>query len=255
MARVMRLAPVLWLAVLAGCPSRAANELTADGYGGDDDRNPGGSEPAMCARDADCVLAGSHCCDCKTFAVSASDPTVKACAGVVCPGDPTGATCPQGARAACVERACEVVCEPLACDSSCEGGYATDPSTGCLSCACAGSPTLSGCMRDSDCVQTRADCCGCAAGGADTAVLASERDAFDAQLACPTAPLCPGTNTCDPAAEPRCIGGQCQLTASSPPPNACGRPDLPPCPAGTVCTVNTEPDANEQGVGVCTAPS
>jgi hypothetical protein len=116
-------------------------------------------------------------------------------------------------------------------------------------------PAANGCTVDSDCVQTRADCCGCARGGQDTAVLATGLTAFDGSLNCEMDPVCPGVDTCEPMAAPRCVQGRCELLATDMlPAQACGRPDLPACPSGTVCTVNSDASANEQGVGVCGPP-
>jgi hypothetical protein len=86
-------------------------------------------------------------------------------------------------------------------------------------------------------------------------VPAGMLDDFVDGLGCTGSESCPGVSTCNPGDEPRCIGGQCMLTGGTAPPpqaDACGRPDLPPCPAGTVCVING-PDA-EAGTGRCEAP-
>lgn len=243
------------VAVLCGLPlASACLPGDRDAATIEDPAEPGGAPGGAleaCAVDADCALAASSCCGCPEFAVSLADPAYQACAGVPCPD--AGGACPANVRAACAAGACVVACEPLACPASCEAGFAVD-ATGCLTCACAGAADLGGCTTDADCVQTRADCCGCAQGGADTAVLAGERAAFDAALACPAAPACPAVDVCDPAAAPRCLQGACSLApAASPPPGACGRADLPACPAGQVCVVNLSPAASQDGIGVCGA--
>ena len=105
-----------------------------------------------------------------------------------------------------------------------------------------------------------ADCCGCARGGADTAVPAAEADAYVMGLGCPANPgevPCPEVTTCAADVGPRCILGQCVLGDSSLgppplPPGACGRADLPACPAGQACVINQDPAGNPLGVGVCT---
>lgn len=243
----MRHALVVLVCLLAGCHRDADTSAAGDddGAGGG---SPNGPELSACVEDRDCVAAAATCCDCPAFAVNVDDPAHRACTGVSCPG-PSG--CEANVRAACDQGECVLACVELACPTDCPTGYQIDP-TGCLSCACA-APDPGGCALDADCVQTRADCCGCAQGGADTAVLGSERDAHDAMLGCPAAPACPDVDVCDPEAAPRCIQGRCELTAALPP-GACGREDLPACPAGDVCSVNTSAPASMQGVGVCVTP-
>lgn len=232
--------------VAGGC--RTDHETLA---GVPDEMMPGGGAGlSSCVIDDDCATAAATCCECPTFAVGLGDPSSRACDGVTC--DPQD-TCPNNVRAACEDSQCVLACVELACATECPDGYAIDPMTGCLSCTCA-APALAGCAVDGDCVQTRADCCGCAAGGADIAVLATDRAAYDAGLMCPAAPLCPAVDVCEPEAAPRCIQGRCELTTGSLPAGACGRPDLPDCPAGTVCTVNANDLANEYGVGLCAPP-
>jgi hypothetical protein len=143
---------------------------------------------------------------------------------------------------------CVLACAPKVCSNSCPDGFALDPS-GCLTCTCAllATPT---CTIDSDCVRTRADCCGCLRGGADTAVPSADQSAYDASLMCPAQPVCPQVDSCDPTMFPRCIAGGCVLTTATPA-GACGRPDLPACPPGSVCTINASDAATMQGVGVC----
>ncbi|HEU0034616.1 MAG TPA: hypothetical protein VFQ53_28525 [Kofleriaceae bacterium] len=228
-----------------------ANELSSDGDFGPPNDGVGGAA-AMCMTDQECVLASSKCCECPSFATRFDDPVATACESVDCPT----MTCSATLRAACdvATFQCVLACEPLACPASCELGFAADE-YGCLSCACAPPPATSTvCTKDTDCVETRADCCGCAAGGMDTAVLASEASRYDAGLNCPPMPACPGVNTCEVGAQPRCVQGSCELLTEPLPSNACGRADLPACPAGTVCTVNASDPANLYGVGTCAPP-
>lgn len=233
--------------LLVGCHRNA--ELSS--APGEDDGAGGGAPGAglsACLEDRDCVAAAATCCDCPEFAVNVGDPAHRACTGVTCPGQ---RGCEPNVRAACDQGDCVLACVELACPVSCPSGYAIDP-TGCLSCTCA-APEPGGCAADADCVQTRADCCGCAQGGQDTAVVASERASYDAMLGCPAAPACPAVDVCEPEAAPRCVQGRCELTSGLPP-GACGRADLPACPAGAVCTVNASDAASMQGVGVCVNP-
>lgn len=238
--------PLLTLVVLlAACPAtRDVGSAPAD------DDGVLGPQP-RCTGDADCALAAATCCECPAFAVDRADPTLTACSGVQCPND--GTTCADNVRAACEAGQCTLACVALACAESCPGGFAMDP-TGCLACACAAADP-GGCTRDADCVETRAACCGCAQGGADTAVLATEQASFDASLGCGPSPTCPAVDVCEPGAAPRCLQGRCELSsAGGLPPGACGRPDLPACPAGTVCLINADDLASQQGVGVCGQP-
>ncbi|MGE0398301.1 MAG: hypothetical protein AB7T06_16475 [Kofleriaceae bacterium] len=238
----------LALCGLTGCPIRSADEtgFGAD-PGGDDDNGVGSGAPqSACASDLDCELASSSCCECPSFATSRGDPSNDACTGIACPNPPT---CPANVRAACnlQKHQCEVACVEMACANSCPDGYAIDPATGCLSCQCA-LPAAMGCSVDADCVQTREDCCGCARGGKDTAVLGSAATAYDQMLSCPSNPQCPGLDTCDAAAEPRCVQGACVLTDALLPANACAQEGS--CASGT-CIINRDPDASALGVGVC----
>lgn len=230
----------LALASLAGC-------FGGGGAPGLDDQEPPpvGGLMAACEVDTDCVPAAATCCECPTFAIAADDPRVAVCDDVAC--EPS---CPDNVAAACVAGSCALVCQPLACNATCAAGFAVD-SNGCLSCACAPTPDAAdACTDDVDCVRTRADCCGCTGGGADTAVAAADQPAFDAGLMCPAAPQCPGVDTCDPAAAPRCVQGRCALLPDAPA-GACGRPDLPACGAGAACTVNANDQASLYGLGLC----
>ena len=206
---------------------------------------------AACDVDGDCALAAATCCGCPSFAVGAADTSFDtSCMAVVCPM-PTE-TCPSMV-ATCVAHVCTAACAPVACDASCTDGYVLD-ATGCLTCACATAPA-GGCTADRDCAEVPADCCGCARGGSDTAVLASDAASFEARLGCPSNANCPNTNTCEPAAAARCVQGQCELsTATALPAGACGRADLPGCPTNQQCILNASPDATALGVGVCGTP-
>lgn len=237
-------AAVAALPAAAGCvdtiepaPLASDDESAAPGVG-------------LCRLDSDCVPAGKTCCGCPTFAVSRTDPVARACSNVECPIS----ECAENVIARCnEEQRCELACAPRACDAaaSCAYGFAAD-ANGCLSCECA-APEPGGCAVDADCTRTRADCCGCQQGGLDTAVLATTRASYDAMLMCPSAPACPGIDTCT-ADVPTCVQGRCALVSPDLPAGACGRPDLPTCPAGTLCLVNVSDQANMHGLGVCGAP-
>jgi hypothetical protein len=73
----------------------------------------------------------------------------------------------------------------------------------------------------------------------------------EAALMCPTNPVCPGGNTCAADLAAHCVQGTCSLVAGAAPVGACGRTDLPACPAGQACTVNANDQATMYGVGVC----
>lgn len=234
---------------LAGCfgsaDERSPTQGVGDGRGGDEDNGGAGGAAAECMQASDCAPAGPKCCDCPTHAVPKSDPSYQACANVECPTP----SCGSPMEAACQAGACVLVCSPVTCDASCADGYATDDN-GCLTCACA-ARTADDCVADSDCARVRDDCCGCARGGMDTAVPASEVAAHEAGLMCPQNPSCPDVDACAAELAARCIAGACTLVAGALPANACGRPDLPACPTGEVCTLNASAPATMQGVGVC----
>lgn len=234
------------VATLSGCPlSKSAEDGLADPGGDDNGMGSGSGAPqSFCSTDNECELAASSCCECPSFATNRGDPSNSACTGIVCPTPPV---CPANVRAACnlTKHQCEATCVEVACAASCPDGYAIDPATGCLSCQCA-APMANGCANDGECVETREDCCGCARGGKDTAVLGSTVSIYDQMLSCPQNPYCPGIDTCDPAAEPRCVQGSCVLTDALLPANAC----TGSCASGT-CTLNRDPDASALGVGVC----
>lgn len=233
------------LGALAGCVT------ATDSLAGPDDKNPAAAPGSpFCRDDLDCVLAGPTCCSCPTFAVTRSDPVARACTNVACPLS----ECAANVVARCNEASrCELACAPRACEAtaSCAYGLAAD-ANGCLSCECA-VPEPGGCSVNADCTRTRADCCGCQQGGFDIAVLAGERAGYDANLGCEPSPVCPGIDTCT-TDEPACVQGRCELVSPSLPIGACGRADLPPCPAGTQCLVNVSDQANMHGVGICGEP-
>jgi len=245
----MRSTLLLLACLLVGCPTTKGSPEVAGGDDGTGNGSGAGNTPQRCSIDADCATAAATCCECAAFAVNVNDPAHRACAGVTCPDR---GSCPDNVRAACDTGECVLACVEMECTESCAAGYAIDP-TGCLSCACA-MPPAGGCMTDNDCVQTRADCCGCEQGGADTAVLASSLAGYENDLSCPPSPACPSVNVCEVGATPQCIQGACELAAGALPAGACGRPDLPACPQGEVCRVNTGDQANQHGVGVCGPP-
>lgn len=244
------------LSCLAGCPSSVGG--AADKGPGDDDDNGSGSGSGSpnrqpCIVDDDCAPAAATCCECPTFAVATDDPVYQACQGIECPMR----ECPANVGARCsVDYQCELACEVTECPATdCADGYAIDAATGCVSCACA-APAGPGasCRSNTECVATRADCCGCENGGAETAVPASEQAAYDQMLGCDAYPQCPGVNTCAMDAEPSCVQGSCKLVDGGLPDKACGRADLPACPTGEVCVVNANDQANMYGVGICRTP-
>ncbi len=205
---------------------------------------------SACLTDGDCVLAGPSCCACPTYALPVASGFADACAGVECPMQ--GSCAPLVAR--CDTGTCMAACAPVACDLVCAGGFAID-ATGCLACACAGEPGADECTVAVDCARAPADCCGCDRGGLDVAVPVSRLAEHLAGLMCGGAEACPGVSTCATGAEPACQLGRCVLVPGAanpgPPPGACGRPELPPCPAGQVCRINDSDLANPLRVGVC----
>jgi len=238
-------------ALVAGC---AFDRASAPAAG---DNGDPASPASECAVAADCTLAATTCCACDEFAIGAADGYAGGCDDVECPAPPPGA-CP-ALIADCVDGVCTAVCAPVTCDLSCSTGFASD-AAGCLTCVCAEPmPGTPQCTVDTDCVEVAADCCGCARGGADTAVAATEADAFSQSLMCPSDPTesaCPEVNVCDPTVAPHCRSGQCVLDAASGDSDVatCGRPDLPPCPDGTVCVLNADSEAGMDGVGTCQTP-
>jgi hypothetical protein len=239
----MRLVIVALLVLSAGCPAKLAARSEDDGAGMG---SGGAGAPSECDVASDCVAAGPRCCDCPTHAVPATDPAQRACDEVDC--EPM--SCGSPLEPACEGGRCVLACSPVACDgASCAYGFVTDVN-GCLTCECAAPPAME-CGLDADCARVREDCCGCAMGGEDTAILASEVALHDASLGCPTTPACPGFDTCAPDLAARCVQGMCALVSGAPPADACGRADLPACPVSQVCTVNADEQATMYGVGVC----
>lgn len=256
LARTIALAAVL----AAGCIT-ASSEGRDDSGGGP--LTPTDPASAECTTDSDCTAAGESCCDCPSFAVPRATGWDESCEDVTCDEPPsscsTAAACDRGQ---CVLRCAEVACSA---DASCPAGFARD-AAGCLTCACAEvtDPAAAQCQVDADCVQVPADCCGCAEGGADTAVPASDADRAVDELGCDGNASCPGVDVCDPSARARCLAGSCRLSADSGGGDGqdgglgggdtlCGTPELAPCPAGQQCVVNdaNSPQASEMGVGVC----
>jgi len=232
----------LILAVLvSGCSD---SQLDAQGLGGDDGDGSGAAAPE-CATANDCAFGAAKCCDCPTYAAPKSDPAVNACTGVMCP---VTTTCPMNVALACNAGRCELACAPMECTLSCADGFAVG-ANGCVACQCA-EVTSRSCTADQDCAEAPADCCGCAKGGHDTAVPASQLADYIAGLNCPTNPSCPGNNTCDAADGPACVQGACDLVVPAPA-AACGRPDLPACAAGSHCVVNADTAATAHGLGLC----
>ncbi|HEY5927485.1 MAG TPA: hypothetical protein VIV11_37630 [Kofleriaceae bacterium] len=246
----MRSLLLVLLVALAGCfgalDSRASSE--GDDQGSGDGSGAGGALPTECRYASDCVPAGPKCCDCPTHAVPLDDPAQRACENVACPVP----SCGSPMEAACESGMCVLVCSPTVTTMDCVDGFASD-ANGCLVDACA-MPTATECSMDNQCARVRADCCGCALGGNDTSVPVDAVSAWEQLLMCPTNPSCPMVDTCAPDLAARCVAGECTLVAGALPPNACGRPDLPACPQGEVCTVNASDPATMQGVGVCLPP-
>jgi hypothetical protein len=235
--------------LLGGCFGTSVEQSLSDD--GDDTIDPAGQEPGSCFVDQDCQLVGATCCECPTFATSLGDPKYATCDAVEC----DTSVCPTNVEARCDEmQTCQIACAQLEC-ITCPVGYIREDN-GCLSCTCSEPPPQSqvnACTFDSDCVRVRNDCCGCANGGEDTAVTTDSAAAFDQSLNCSAAPSCPGVMNqgCDPGAQARCVQGSCALVSEPFPADACGRPDLPDCPSGTVCRINVNDSASLYGVGVC----
>ena len=259
----VRLSVLLIAAAAAGACSAASGEDLAAGGDRDeegDDSGGGGAgspEALECGIAADCVPAGSTCCECPAFAVPVGSGYDEACSDVACDPAPSGCALTE---TACVEGRCQLVCSAVVTEMVCDTGFARDD-FGCLVDACDVAGETPDCDGDQDCVQVPADCCGCAMGGSDTAVPAGSEDEHADGLACPPDPSCPGVDVCDPGSEPRCIAGTCQLVATSGsdggvPSVLCGTADSPPCPEGQVCVLNhpDAPDASQVGAGSCQNP-
>jgi hypothetical protein len=187
-------------------------------------------------------------------------------------------SCGSNVQAKCNGGQCVLACTPIECDLTCANGFLVD-SSGCLTCECA-PPSANACspaMTGPDaCIEVPADCCGCARGGKDIAILSSQAAAFQASLNCPAQPQCPETNACNANLQATCSDTRCELLdPSSQPANECGV--APPgcvldpidgtlggfgqvdcaaanCPAGEVCFINTIDVANTRHVGTCVAP-
>jgi hypothetical protein len=256
------------LFAVAGCWQSVSSDEATPGAGDDDD-SVGLPPPfSECTVDLDCVPAATSCCDCPAYALpgeSYGDP----CGDVECPAP---ASCP-GLAPACTDGACTLVCAPVPCDLVCGADGFVQDAAGCLQCACGTGPgnppdRPDRCDSDDDCVAVPADCCGCALGGADTAVPVGVADAFHEGLECDPMPSCPGVNVCDPAAVARCIGSACTLSTESTDggPDGgtggdgggaallrCGTLASPTCPEGSACILN-HPAAAEAGIfdsGIC----
>jgi hypothetical protein len=261
---IVRLAVSLSLAAFlasAGCSSSSGEDASSAGGDRDEEDDSGGGgagpEGVECELAADCVPAGSTCCDCPAFAVPATSGYEEACSDVTCDPAPTGCSLTEPA---CSAGRCELVCAPIATEMVCLDGFVRDD-FGCLLDACADPGTSTAeCEGDEDCVQVPADCCGCELGGSDTAVPAGTEEEHEDELACPPDPSCPGVDVCDPDSEPRCIGGTCRLAGPPGEPGGddapsllCGTADTPPCPDGQVCVLNHPDagDATQLGAGSC----
>ncbi len=239
---------VVTIFILASC----SNTFEGDGLAGDDSGSGGNdmNQPTAgqeCVTASDCAAGAAKCCDCPSYAAPKSDPQIQACAGVMCPPNDS---CPANVEVACNAGLCELACVQMACSNSCSEGFALD-ANGCLTCDCA-EVTSRTCGGDPDCVEAPADCCGCAKGGTDTSVPATELADHDAGLGCPANPACPGASTCDANEVPSCVQGACFLIP--PVTNGCGRDDLPACASGSTCTINVGDPANPANahrVGVC----
>jgi hypothetical protein len=247
---VNRLSLLLLVAALVaacGDKSSTGDNSIGDGGGGEGGGSgvDGSAEGGECFVDSDCMPAAARCCDCPTFAMP-TDPDEDICAGVTCPMP--GPTCSPNIHAACNAGNCVLACDVSECDISCADGFALD-ANGCVTCSCYAvvNPT---CSADTDCSEVPADCCGCALGGTDTAVPTSNVASYEAGLDCPTDPSCPGVSTCQTDLMPTCVQGACALQPVLPA-DACGRPDLPACPTGEICALNSDPLASAQGVGAC----
>ncbi len=154
----------------------------------------------------------------------------------MCPPRVGSDACNANVQPSCVAGTCTLQCTPIQCDLTCDNGFVIDTS-GCLTCACA-PPSENACTTaagsDDSCVEVPADCCGCARGGKDTAMLSSQVAAFQASLNCPTQPQCPETNACDPTVQPTCSETRCELLSTvSQPANECGEV-TPECHANGV---------------------
>lgn len=254
LSKVLALAGIVSILAAAGCNFAASEDATS----------AGGEAEVECYADVDCELAASSCCGCATFAQPTTRGFADSCEDVVCPLPeacaPTVARCDSLGT-------CVLACAEVTCDLSCSGGFAVDEA-GCQVCECGSAPSAPACASDEDCARVPADCCGCELGGLSIAVPVAEVDDFASALSCGEEPaICPGVNTCEPGAQPRCSAGVCTLgeaPGASPTDGGldpaalalCGTPELGACPGGTVCVLN-DPAAAESGnpgLGVCRTP-
>ncbi len=237
---------------MAVCELSANSETTADAP--TDGAEPGGAPvQADCELPSACVLAASTCCECPSFAVPLSDGFVDSCEDVDCEASEI---CP-AIVASCEGNQCQVACAAVATENQCEFGFVRD-SAGCLVDECDSGDNVLACKQASDCQQIPSDCCGCARGGSEQAVLASAAAALLSELACTGQESCPEIDVCDSEEAPQCVAGACVLTSAGPtdsPPSAalCGTLALGLCSAGFTCLLNyaAEETASALGVGVC----
>lgn len=254
----MRLAVLCVLALASACGGLDQTDTLPTAGGGDNGGGGGGGgfgggsggapgTDNFCGSDADCELASSACCECPTFALPTTAALAGGCGEVDC-GSATN-SCNPNVHAACIQSACALQCTPLECDLSCADGFVVDAS-GCLTCACA-APPQDACGSADACVEIPGDCCGCALGGKDIAILQSQVAAFQAGLDCPPDPQCPGNDTCDAGAHATCEQDRCELVDNADQPaNECGLPSDPGC-GSDVCVINSIDAANARHVGVC----
>jgi len=256
----VRIAATVLVVMWAGCFGSQSETASLDGA---DDP----SAPPECFVNTDCVPAGPSCCDSWTHSVPGSTNWEQSCEDVNCPNNAVQ----PNAGAVCESGSCVLQCSPVVCDQTFTSGYASD-SFGCLICESAGEttpPSRAECVADTDCVRIAADCCGCANGGTDTAVAASDLDDYLGGLGCKSSPSCPGVDVCQADLAPRCLNNACALLPSPAPdlsPDAgtgvtggttfCGSADLPPCAEGQVCVLNAPgaDDASMNGLGICQDP-
>ncbi|MBL4633154.1 MAG: hypothetical protein JKY56_04735 [Kofleriaceae bacterium] len=246
---------------ISGCELSANSERANDDdpndspEPGDGGGGGGGGAPvqANCELPSACVLAASTCCECPSFAVPSSDGFVDSCEDVDCEASEI---CP-AVVASCDGNQCQVACAAVATEAQCEFGFVRD-SAGCLLDECVSGFSLIACEQASDCQQIPSDCCGCARGGRDQAVLASDAAAVAKGLACTGQESCPEIDVCDSTESPQCVAGACVLTTSDTtdiPPSVtlCGTLALGPCSDGFTCLLNyaAEETASALGVGVC----
>lgn len=260
MVRILMAAAVVGLLACSGSSTERASA------GGESDGPPDGAGTAgddfapgagSCVVDEDCEAVASSCCECPTFALPVAEGVGQVCEDVACEQP---STC-SAVEAICGdEGSCVLACSPVVCDLSCSDGFVIDEG-GCATCACADPGAAMGCEQNEDCLQVAADCCGCARGGQDTAVLAAEASGFVDGLGCTGSEVCPEVDACDPDVVPTCEFGQCLLVSPvlmdpGEVPAVCGAPDAPTCPEGSVCVLNPRdyPMVAAAGLGACLPP-